>query len=253
MPHHNKAAASPDLGYHWVWTYGHLIPAGLFAMSTALAVWRGAPWWLWAPLAAITAWALAGFLVMRFKVRINEVFDLPSDDFLPSGEGTVLDVGCGAGRVSIAVARAKTGVQVVGLDNFSADYIQDHGSMNTEANFCIASVQDRATVQSGDMRDMPFDDASFDAAASSAAIDHLPPADIRKTLGEVNRVLRPSGRFLLMVIVPNLWMALAFGPFVHRGFAGRSFWRESLTEAGFTLDGEGTSRGVAWFLASRGA
>ena len=192
MPHHRRSSPSPDLGYHWIWTWGHLIPASIFGGATALAIALGAAWWLWAPLAAMAAWSLAGFIVMRFAVRMNEIFDLPTSSFLPAGEGTVLDVGCGAGRISIAVAKARTSVLVTGLDNFSADYIHDHGETNTERNFRVAGVDGRATVRLGDMRAMPFENASFDAAASSAAIDHLEPADIRKTLNEVNRVLRPS-------------------------------------------------------------
>ncbi|HQW50677.1 MAG TPA: hypothetical protein PL082_01360, partial [Tepidiformaceae bacterium] len=59
-------ASSPGLQYHWVWTWGHLIPAVLFAAAAAAVGLAGAPWWAWGPLAVLAAWAFAGFLVMRF-------------------------------------------------------------------------------------------------------------------------------------------------------------------------------------------
>ena len=252
MPFH-RTSPSPDLGYHWSWTWGHLILTTIFAAAAASALVLGAPWWLWAPLVAFTLWALAGFVVMRFVIRMNEISNLPTVSFLPAGEGTVLDIGCGTGRISIAMARARPAVKVTGLDNFSADYIHDHGDSNTERNFRLAGISERAAVQSGDMREMPFEDGSFDAAASCAAIDHLEPADIPKTLSEVNRVLRPSGQFLLMVLVPNIWTLLAFGPLMHHGIGNRRYWRQTLADTGFTLDDEGTSGGIAWFLATSSA
>lgn len=258
MSHHSPAKTlhrplekgEPDLGYSWVWTYGHLIPTAFFsALAVALMLW-GAPWWAWAAPVILALWTLAGFGVMRFGVRMNRVSPLPAADFFPNGNGTVLDVGCGSGRMSIAVARARPRAKVVGLDNFSAVYIRAHGASNTERNFELAGIADRATIQAGDMREMPFDADTFDAAVSSAAIDHLQPDEIRKTLHEVNRVVVPAAPFLLMVIVPNIWLRIAFGPLI-RNLHGRTFWRESLAEAGFRIEREGTARATALFLVKR--
>ena len=38
---------SPDLGYHWIWTYGHLLPAFVFAATTVALILLGFPWWAW--------------------------------------------------------------------------------------------------------------------------------------------------------------------------------------------------------------
>ena len=241
-------ASSPGLQYHWVWTWGHLIPAVLFAAAAAAVGLAGAPWWAWGPLAVLAAWAFAGFLVMRFGIRMNQVSELPDTPFLKGGAGRVLDIGCGSGRVSIAIARARPGATVVGLDNFSAGYIRGNSAANTGQNFLAAGVANRASVRSGDMREMPFEDGSFDAAASSAAIDHLPPDEIRQTLREVSRVLVPGGQLLLMVIVPNVWLTIAYGPLVWR-MRWRAFWREVLAETGFAIDRDGSARTTALFLA----
>lgn len=249
-PTSTPETGTPDLGYHWIWTYGHLIPAGAFAAVTAGLAWLGLPWWAWVLPAGLTAWSVAGFLVMRFGVRMNEILRFPAADFLADGTGRVLDVGCGSGRLSIALGRARPSVTIVGLDDFSAEYIRSHGAPNTERNFVAAGIADRASIQSGDMREMPFEASSFDGAMSSAAIDHLQPEDIRKTLREVNRVVVPGADFLLMVIVPNIWLRIAFGPLIGR-MRGRSFWRESLAQAGFTIQREGTKRATALFLARK--
>ena len=245
-----QESGRPDLGYHWIWTYGHLFPAFLFAATTIALVLVGMPWWAWLVPAALATWGVAGFVVMRFGVRMNEVQRFPVADFLSGGGGRVLDVGCGSGRLSIALGCARPSVTIIGLDNFSAEYIRSHGAPNTERNFLAAGIADRASIQSGDMRDMPFEAGSFEGAMSSAAIDHLQPEDIRKTLREVNRVVVPGADFLLMVIVPNIWLTIAFGPLIGR-MRGRNFWRESLAQAGFTIQREGTKRATALFLARK--
>ena len=64
-------------------------------------------------------------------------------------------------------------------------------------------------------------------------------------------MLRHDGQVLLWLIVPNLWTFIAFGPllYFHTDYATRSDWREMLGTAGFSLEAEGTVRGLAWMLA----
>jgi len=54
-----------------------------------------------------------------------------------------------------------------------------------------------------DVRRLPFEDASFDAAVSDSTLDHFDSsADIAAALGELARVLRPGGRLLLTLDNP---------------------------------------------------
>ena len=53
----------------------------------------------------------------------------------------------------------------------------------------------------GDVRALPFRDASFDAVYSMGTIEHF--RDPQQALGEIHRVLRPGGR--AVVGVPNRW------------------------------------------------
>ena len=54
-----------------------------------------------------------------------------------------------------------------------------------------------------DVRSMPFRDSSFDAVVCCYLLELLGQDDIRLTLREIQRVLRPGGRFSLVVIGQN--------------------------------------------------
>ncbi|MDA1228228.1 MAG: hypothetical protein BZY79_02825 [SAR202 cluster bacterium Casp-Chloro-G4] len=242
-----------DLGYSWVWTSGHLVPTAAFAGGVGIAWFFGASVWVWVPLLALAVWALAGLLISKLLIRVNDPMSLPSSEYAASA-GKIIDLGCGAGRTSIMVGLGRPQAQITLLDNFSADYIQGHGQEKTLRNFQVAGIEGRITIQEGDFRGLPFDDGSFDAAVSSYAIDHLDPQDIPVALSEARRVLSSDGEFLLMVIVPNIWMAIAYTPAIFHMFRTRGYWRRVLDEAGFQLSSEGSSRGAAWFLLrARGA
>jgi len=240
----------PDFGYSWLWQYWHLIPMTAFGLAAAVSFTLGWPGWLTIIFAALAAWALAGFGVMFFKMRANTLMPMPTSAYLPDG-GRVLDVGCGSGRTSIMVCQARPTCEVVGLDNFSANYIAGHGADNTRANLQAVGVDDRVTIQEGDMREMPFEDQGFDGVVSSYAIDHLKPAEIPGVLQEVNRVLGDGGQFLLMVIVPNLRTMLSWGPLILLGFCRRGFWRATFEQTGFTLEEEGDAGATAYFLVRK--
>jgi len=87
---------------------------------------------------------------------MNEPLTLPAAGFLASGTGRVLDIGCGAGRTTLMVALARPRADVVALDNFSADYISDHGAPHIMRNMAAAGVDRRVTIEKADMLRLPF-------------------------------------------------------------------------------------------------
>jgi SAM-dependent methyltransferase len=262
--HFEGTTGQLDLGYHWIWTYGHLIPLAMFSLAMTTSILLEGPVFLTMGTAAMALWAAAGFWVMRFVVNMDQLGRLPTALFA-TGESHVLDLGCGAGRTSIIIARECPGSHIVALDNFSADYItgrQDahdpkahstHGESNTRANFIAAGVSNRIEIRSGDMRWLPCADGEFDGVVSSTAIDHLDRVDIPVALAEANRVLKEHGQLLLWLVVPNRWTFIAFGPLfsMHGPNSDTADWRGMLHEAGFTINDEGTKRGLAWILATR--
>jgi ubiquinone/menaquinone biosynthesis C-methylase UbiE len=66
------------------------------------------------------------------------------------------------------------------------------------ANDAAEGVSDRVEIQNGDMRKMPFADASFDAVIASLSIHNIYSAEERhKALCEIARVLAPGGKVAL--------------------------------------------------------
>jgi len=109
----------------------------------------------------------------------------------------VLDVACGSG-LAIELARMR-GARCSGIDA-SPRLVAIARYRNPESD-----------IRVGDMRDLPWADASFDVATSFRGIWGTTPA----AMAEVRRVLRPGGRFAMTVWgdvskSPGAWM---FEPF----------------------------------------
>jgi SAM-dependent methyltransferase len=243
--------AGYDFGYSWPWTHGHL----------AAAVLLGGLGWLvgrrlrWVPallLWACAAWALAGFLIVQFVFGYNRPMAMPTQKFMASGQGRVLDVGCGGGRTTVMMGLARPGVRVTALDNFSASYIRNNGEALLRSNAKVAGMNDRVEVVSSDMRRMPFGPGEFDGVVSTYAIDHLPRQGMQEALGEVARVLKPGGEFLMVVFRKDPWLNVVYGPMLlHQRKVPENFWDGLLTSAGLNVEERGTFPGSVYYLCRR--
>jgi arsenite methyltransferase len=117
------------------------------------------------------------------------------------GEDTVLDVGCGRGLVSIEAARRTPKGRVHGVDIWQAADLSGNHPDAVRANAAIAGVADRLTVDTGDARQLPYPDASFDVVASMTAIHNIENKEgRRKAISEAWRVVRPGGQILIFDI-----------------------------------------------------
>ena len=249
--------AQVDFGYPWWLSYGHL-PI-LFGAVLVLLLGYTRKWRKWPMLliGVLALWSAAAFLVARVVIGINGRGSLPTQTFLGSGAGRVLDIGAGTGRSSIMVLEARPRATVVALDLF-ADSFQHHFG-HTEspqqrlmANLKAAGVEQRATIETADMRKLPFEAGAFDAIVSAYAIDHLHRQGIEQALGEAARVVKPGGDFLLMVIAHEPWVQFTFGPLLkHMGPRGASWWTARLQEAGFQVLEEGTRPATLYLLSRR--
>ncbi|MBI1745848.1 MAG: class I SAM-dependent methyltransferase [Acidobacteria bacterium] len=110
------------------------------------------------------------------------------------GDERVLDVGCGRGLILVGAAlKLKTG-SAVGVDIWQAADLSGNRDDVPLENAALEGVAERVTVQTADMRRMPFPDNSFDVVLSRAAIHNLYSSTDRETaIREIARVLRPGG------------------------------------------------------------
>jgi len=241
-----------DFGYSWPITFGPLVPLALAAAVAAAALWRGWPRWVVLAGALVAAWALAALLVLHAFLQINAPMTIPTERFLASGAGRVLDAGAGSGRGAIGVLLARPTATVTGLDLYDGYWgIDDNTPERFMANARAAGVADRAEALRGDMRRMPFDDAAFDAVVSAYALDHLRGEDRVAALAEAARVLGPDGQFLLLGINVD-WMAWLASPLhiAHHSRPDLPAWRAAIERSGFAIEEEGR-RPATWYVLAR--
>lgn len=247
-----------NFGYPWWLSYGHLL---VIAPALALLLIGYTRRWskvLMVLIGAITLWSVAAFLVAR-GLNVNGRLALPTEKFLASGTGRVLDMGAGTGKSTFMVLEARPQTTVVALDLFAESYKQHFGSVQSGqerllANLRAAGLENRAAIQAGDMRKLPFEPATFDGVVSTYAIDHLNRAGITTALSEASRVLKPGGEFLMMVIAKDLWLKFTFGPLLmHSGTRNQAWWKSRLEEAGFQMVEQGTRPASLYFLAHKPA
>jgi SAM-dependent methyltransferase len=114
------------------------------------------------------------------------------------GEERVLDMGCGRGAVLTAVARRLSTGHATGIDIWNTADQSGNAKAVTLRNAELEGVAERVDVETGDMRALPFPDATFDLVVSSLAIHNIHPNDERrKAVREGLRVLKPGGRIVI--------------------------------------------------------
>ncbi|MEW6077566.1 MAG: class I SAM-dependent methyltransferase [Thermodesulfobacteriota bacterium] len=109
----------------------------------------------------------------------------------------ILDAGIGTGFLTInLLTEAPVSLTVTGLD-FS------DGMVSALRNrLRRLGLEDKVTLQMGDMRGMPFSDGEFDLVMTSAAIEYLPR--VEDGFKEFSRVLRPGGKLLAITTRDSL-------------------------------------------------
>ena len=245
-----------DFGYAWQYSYVHLIPLAIGLIALLLSIRFKRSRWLVASSAIISLWGLAGLLIVQFGLRVNLPLELPTQAFMTTGEGRVLDVGAGSGRATLMVLLERPKTSVVALDWFKMGYgIDGNTPARLVKNAAIANVSHRVEVQSADMRQMPFPAESFDAVVSAYAVDHMAREQSLRALHEVNRVLRPGGEFLLEVLEADAYVHTAFPIIGAHGYFGPNNvvarWRDLLQQADFEVTESGHVPGTLYMLARK--
>jgi arsenite methyltransferase len=215
VTHSASPIAAPDYGLDAPGVVRNLFIAGVLGLalwgSTAIGIWSGeavlgpvADVVLRFPLGSMGLWCGLGCSVMGVwmawsskvgKIKTREKL-LGSISWV--GSEQVLDVGCGRGLMLIGAAKRLTTGRATGIDRWQEEDLSNNRPEGTLENARCEDVADRVEVKTGDMRELPFGDMSFDVVVSRAAIHNIYSAAGRaKAIGEIGRVLKPGGQALI--------------------------------------------------------
>jgi ubiquinone/menaquinone biosynthesis C-methylase UbiE len=240
-----------NFGWGKTWTFGFL-SGGVIFLVLAIAIYEFSPSIRIAALLSflISLNLFAGDAILRLVNRMTSELVLPFVDLFTSYQDLVLDAGCGHGRTSIAISKIAKKAKIVALDRFDANYIENGGKTLLEANLKTANITDRVKIVQGDVTNLKFDDNTFDTLVSSYMMDHLGEKK-RSALKELNRVLKPGCKFLLVVIVRN-YATFAIASFFSLFTMGtKESWRKLFRQTNFDLVEEGDINGGAYFLLKK--
>jgi arsenite methyltransferase len=189
--------------------YAPLLMALGGACMLALLVWR-----LWhgegaavipyrISIAALGVGALwlflnAGIFVYTTRAGKFAVWAELLDRLELKGDERLLDIGCGRGAVLLMAAQHLPRGRAVGVDVWSTRDQSGNAEQVTRQNAALEGVAERVELHTADMRQLPFDDGSFDVVVSSLAIHNVPGAGERaKALREAARVLKQGGKLMI--------------------------------------------------------
>jgi len=114
---------------------------------------------------------------------------------MPEG-GRGLDVGCGSGALTIAVAKRNPKSRMVGIDRWGKEYASYNKPL-CERNAKAEGVDDRTSFAKGNALKLDFADETFDAVCSNYVYHNIPSRNRQSILLETLRVLKKGGTFAI--------------------------------------------------------
>lgn len=144
-------------------------------------------------LLTMGCWMLYGINIVKPKIAANMI-----DNLDLKGNEKLLDLGCGRGLLLIEAAKNLPYGEAHGIDLWSSKDQSNNRREKTLENAEREGVKQRVTVHTGDVRKLPFPDATFDAVVSSLCLHNIEDKKGReKALLEMLRTLKPGGRFVI--------------------------------------------------------
>lgn len=110
------------------------------------------------------------------------------------GEGELLDIGCGAGALSVRCAKAFPDARILGVDTFGTEW----GFTKDQCvrNAVIEQVDDRTEFRKADAAHLPVEDGAMDAVVSCFCFHEVKTSRHKPdVVREALRVLKNGGSF----------------------------------------------------------
>lgn len=124
---------------------------------------------------------------------------------------SVLDVGCGIGRIAIPLTKYlnnEGSYQGFDIVKTGIDWCKKNIS-KTNPNFMFTHIDlkndlyNLKTEQAAKNFVFPYDDNSFDLVVLTSVFTHMMPDDFKNYIKEINRVLKPNGKCLVTFFILN--------------------------------------------------
>ncbi len=148
--------------------------------------------------AGFTIWAVKMYQAFDYhgtRQMSRQIIEGIADHVSVPEGGKCLDVGCGSGALTIAVAKRNPKAKVTGIDRWGiqyASYSRRLCSRNAEAEGV-----NNVTFRQGDAAHLLFADGTFDAVTSNYVYHNIPSRDRQALLLETLRTLKKGGTFAI--------------------------------------------------------
>ena len=136
---------------------------------------------------------------------------------------TILDIGCGGGATLKRLLKRSKDAQVYGID-ISEESVAKAKKVNAD------NLDKQVFVTQGSAEKLPYEDGKFDLITAVETVYFWP--NLPNCLKEVKRVMKPGGRFAIMVEVlesDSIWTGVVDGMTAY----SPEQLKEMLNEAGF--------------------
>ena len=139
-------------------------------------------------------------LLNNTRPKILRVPNSSWDEFVaaltPTSGEKILDIGAGKGSVASRVLQVSKGAEVYAID--------PNGKKVEAIRLNFPAI--KSSVAGAES--LPFPDAFFDKAYTTLALHHF--TDLDRALGEIARVLRPGGSFVILEVAPGSAKGMTF-------------------------------------------